>query len=1499
MKKIFFFTYILLSFISAYTQVKTFSPDQETFMKEMGNFMSANNNEEGKIAFNAFEDEVEKGNLTQEQIEQLISISNDMLGKKLRPSPAFAHLLNAVTAFLASGQLEDTYNNWMQVNNELLQNGKNPVFIKWLEFSGPFFGKSALYDSESKTWYYNAFDYKMKVVDEIPQIQFPTANLSGTTTNDRFSISETSGTYYPTEEEWKGKKGIVNWMRAGLDSNNVYATLPPSYRIIISKNDYKIDSVTFYYIGQLQKPLLGTFNDKLLLNFNPEKIEYPQFKSYDASIKIKDIIDRVDYYGSFFIKGPNIAGAGQDSALARLDFRDINDRVLMSARSKSFLIKPDAIFSQHAEIILHINKDSIYHPDANLNFDAVHRTATITRGEIGASGSAFYSSYHKMDADVDQIAWPVDDTILVMRNVIGAGQKRSYFESENLFSNELYTSIQGVSPANPIVLFKRYSEKTGTKEIPASVLAKEINSTLTVDGIRTLLYEMMKEGFLYFDAETQMVTLKDKIFNYTNAYTGKRDYDIIQIMSQTAKPNAIFDLNKKSLRLDGVSQVFLSDSQFVLFYPDSAALEIRKNRDMFFSGRVVGGNADFIGKSFYFSYDTFDIKMTNVDSMILYVESTEVDEFGNPLYLPVKTSFSVLQGKMQIDKADNKSSKKKCPQYPLFISYSSSKADYEKAEVFDSVYQKDEFYFKVDPFTIEKLDEADYTVIKFGGTMISDGIFPDFKEQLSLQKDRSLGFKTKTPAEGFKMYESRGIFKDSIYLSNQGFRGSGNITFMASNSSGKNFIFFPDSTIGKVDQFAVTKTEKGVQFPSVQNTYVNMNWRPYDDDMRITQGETPFKFFDGYTVFKGYLDITSNGLESTGTMEWLDVALSSEKFTYESEKMKSDNADMKIQSVDPDKLALKLNDVKADVDFNKKIGNFKSNNDTVMTEMPYNMYTTTINEFNWDMEAKILDFKSTNKKYGTFYSTNKTQDGLSFEGTNGKFDMKNYVLGIEGVPHIVVGDSHLKPDSGKVFVEAEAKMRTLKNATIIGDTLFTYHIIKGATIDVYGKNAIKGTGFYDYVNPKVGAQKIPLEEIGIKKTIDSLTDYENFQVYAKGYVSDSAKFVLEKNVHFKGAVELNTPDQFLKFRGYTKLIIADTSDEFTAWFRIDDFIDPANPVFSLEYAKNESNNDSLFAGIFRNTDSIDLYMRIMGKRRQKNDPMIFGARGQGYYDEQTDKFYFGNLDKLFDASQPGGIMTYNNKSGEIICEGPILLGLKTEISEVKSYGTIQKTLKDSVFKIDAAVAIAVPLPEDLLKSIGEMLSAGNSESAPIDYSAEQTLISALNTIATDAKEAEKLNKSLNDIGYLEKPKDSKFTIFTNNINMFWDSKTKSFISSSSAGQLIWFGSQQFNQDIKCYVQFGKKTSGDYYTIYFETPYEDWLYITYRIGQMKILTSNDDLNATILNMDASKRTIKNENGRDLVFMIESKPQVGKFVRKIQAYTGESADDSPIEDDDEDE
>ena len=128
-------------------------------------------------------------------------------------------------------------------------------------------------------------------------------SLQGTSTNDRAGIYETKGNYYPLDKTFKGSGGRINWAKVTLDSLNVFAELPASWQISLEKAEYSIDSAVFYFIGYLEKPLEGTVKDKIFANVtDPEAVKYPQFQSYDNSIRIKDILDR-GLLRSFFHPG--------------------------------------------------------------------------------------------------------------------------------------------------------------------------------------------------------------------------------------------------------------------------------------------------------------------------------------------------------------------------------------------------------------------------------------------------------------------------------------------------------------------------------------------------------------------------------------------------------------------------------------------------------------------------------------------------------------------------------------------------------------------------------------------------------------------------------------------------------------------------------------------------------------------------------------------------------------------------------------------------------------------------------------------------------------------------------------------------------------------------------------------------------------------------------------------------------------------------------------------
>src|SRR6185436_21184372 len=115
-------------------------------------------------------------------------------------------------------------------------------------------------------------------------------------------------------------------------------------------------------------------------------------------------------------------------------------------------------------------------------------------------------------------------------------------------------------------------------------------------------------------------------------------------------------------------------------------------------------------------------------------------------------------------------------------------------------------------------------------------------------------------------------------------------------------------------------------------------WIPYEDSMIVKQDSIPFTMFDLKTTLRGALVLQSKGLRGSGFVDWADAQLSSSDIGFGKNKLKADSADFLIKSLDPKKFALQTRDVNASIDFDKRVGDFKSNTDDATTTFPYNQY---------------------------------------------------------------------------------------------------------------------------------------------------------------------------------------------------------------------------------------------------------------------------------------------------------------------------------------------------------------------------------------------------------------------------------------------------------------------------------------------------------------------------------------------------------------------------------
>ena len=970
---------LLMSNMVRAQYVEEFSTEPETFVKELDKMLKATKRDDCKKTSDKFETAFPTFDASQK--EHIIAIANIMAKRKMRAFPFFKDYLDVLMMYKNNDRAEEQWDGWHESLKSVLENakkGSSKDYQAYIGFTKALFGKNSLIVSKAKTWVADFYTYELGYEDGQPYMYTPNCDLFAYTRGDTITINNTAGYFYPLTKEWEGEAGTVYWNRASLDSTDVYATFG-EYKMDLSKSNYEIDSVTFFYKSFFgETPLHGKLVDKLVVDNKKSTTSYPRFDSYEERLVIENLAERVTYTGGFVVQGVKIIGRGSKENKAQMIFMKENDSTAVVVNSNRFLIRiGDVVRSSDAEVTIYVKEDSIYHPGLNLTFKIPSRELTLMRGKVATSKTTFFNSFHQVEMDAEGIVWSIDTPELTIDHFLGKGETPVIFESSNYFEKNRLDKYQNIMDYNPISVIIKYSEDHGSREMYAENVALKMGSKYTVETIERLLYLLVAEGFIYYDNQTQIITVREKTFHYVFANAELKDYDIIKIESKTMAPSAKLDLSNYNMNMEGVKRVVVSDSQYVLWYPSNRLLRLKKNRDMEFGGTVFAGRMDFNGDGFSFIYDAFRLNLSKIDAFQINIPGKELDHMGKPILIPVITKISNLTGSILIDNPENKSGlkKKEFPEYPIFESLEPSYAYYNGRSILKGVYSKQRFFFELDPFLLDSLNTFKPSGVYFDGTMVTAGIFPDFREQLRIQKhDKSLGFQIETEAGGKPVYGGKGTYSDSIFLSHDGFLGHGTLSYLSSHQFSNDITFYPDSLNSNSDSFYVEEaTLNGVEFPNVYNTHVYTHWAPYKDSMTIKMKKSKFGMYDNQSALVGNLTLTPGGLIGAGIMEFEGAnLLISNEFKFKKHEFDADTAELNFKAVDPTKIGFRAPNVNAHINFNKREGKFVSNLDHISIEFPYNEYKTSINEFNWYMDDKILDFLGDDNTY--FMSTHPDQD---------------------------------------------------------------------------------------------------------------------------------------------------------------------------------------------------------------------------------------------------------------------------------------------------------------------------------------------------------------------------------------------------------------------------------------------------------------------------------------------------------------------------------------------
>ncbi len=1434
--------------------MKSFSTSPEVFLKEVETQLETADKSAAKDLLELFEP-VWLTKFSSAQQQTVIATCNAMLKKRMNAIPNFRDYYRCLIAFDQGSKSIQQFNDWHSTLDKTIPKLTAGKFDQYLQTSEDLFRSNALYKSDAVSWYSERSDFTFSF-DSIPKVTFGVTNIRGITRADSTIITTTSGVLFPTVYEFHGVNGKILWTRAGLKEAEANAQLK-NYVLPVKTTKFTADSAIFSYPKYFKEPLLGQVSDKLTDNPGNRDVTYPRFTTYNTAFSIPEIYKNVDYLGGVSVQGNSLLGAGTNEVPAQFIFKR-EGKPFIRASSRNFLIEDKSMQSSQASVKIFIEEDSIVHPGLVFRYLDDKRELYMIRNGEGSSKTPYFDSYHQLDMDFEMLQWKVDDATMKFKAIAGAVESNALFESSDYFREERYIEIQGMDDESPLLVLRKLADNTGREEFSAREVSQWYKIEIT--QVRHILRRLSSKGFILFDEETEQVVLKPRLRKYLLAINGRADYDVIQFFSGVSgdENNAELSLLNWDLRMHGVQKIFLSDSQNVVIYPKNQELVVHKNRDFDFAGRIVAGRFEFFGKKFDFLYDKFKLNLDNVDSLRLRVEGTEQDEFGKYPLVKVKTVIENVIGDLLIDHPYNKSGVKSLAQYPVFNSAKNSYAFYDKGSILGGVYNRSNFYFQINPYTVDSLDNFKSEGLIFDGTFVSAGIFPDLTEQLKLQEDYSLGFKRKTGDAGLPIYQSKGTFINAMQMSHKGLRGNGEIQYITTTAKSEDFVFYPDSVNAFCKHLNVRAETKGtVEYPDVEAADVKLHWEPYNPNkFEVAQTDQAISMYAGESKLKGKIAIGDAGMTGSGTLEFASAEVASKAFRFRKEDFKSDTASFAFTARDEVKadgtkeVAIKTDNVKADVSFKNRQGQFKSNSADSYIEFPVNKYIAYMDELRWYMDKDEVDMNSSMNEIdligSRFVSTRADQDSITFVAPRAKYAMADRTIRTEGVKLIRVADATIYPEAEKINVERNAVISTMKNSKLTANNDLKYHDIYNASIDILGKKKYTASGDYDYEDEAGKVQTIKFT--GIKQ--DSLGN-----TIGSGEIAAEQNFFLSPEFEFQGKVNLYAPVKQLNFDGGVRINHACTGLSRN-WLKFKNYIDPTNVMIPIDSFPKGIDNEKLMAGLVLIKDSTHVYPVFISKKQKTGDQEILSARGFLRFDKTKQEFQISTKEKLDNADLPDDYVSMKKANCDVSGEGKLNFGLDLGQVKITSFGNASHSIASDETKFKSTIAIDFFLAPELWKMIEETIAA-TSGLAPSDVSSPDYKKALSGLIGKE--QADKVLKDIAATGSIKKfPDELNHSIVFSNVDMKWNTETRSYVSEGWLS-VSNIGKTPVNKVIKGKIELVKKRGGDVLNFYIELESQKWYFFSYSRNIMNVIAGDEPFNVAVRELDAKKRSVDGENG----------------------------------------
>lgn len=1462
-----------------------FSQDSEVFIAEIADLLQNTGNRslrrDARDLMNELAPVWNQGRFNLAEKEGIKQLANLMQEKNVRAFPGFYDYFYVVRLLANSRQLPASITAWHRYMIHLMQENETRRFDAFIDFTIQLLEQEQISKRSVMTWYARDARFSFSYDTHI-QVDFERLRLVCASRRDSAVIHQTKGVYLPEDQLWKGEGGELYWWRFEMDEDKVFVRFP-GYEIDVSQPEFTVDSAVFYNRNYFDIPILGHFHEKVFSSPPGNRTSYPRFSSYYDNFRLPNVFQGIDYEGGISMRGQNLIGEAAEGRLARIEVHS-QDTVFASIRSESVVISRERLMADRAVVSFYMENDSLHHPGLRMLFTNSNRTLMLLRSSQGVANAPFYGFYHKLNFYVESLYWNIDTPEIVFRRMEGPGRESvAEFESVNYYYDPDFAALQGIDEIHPMYVIQNYlAQYDGMEIIHVADLAHYMQKP--EEQVIAQLLRLASRAYVVYNSIGKTATITDRFRHILNARAGDIDYDIIRFSSTTTgrTPNAMLNTQTFDLQINGVSEVELSSLRKVKLFPDNGQIQLKKNRDFFFTGLVRAGLFDFYAGESQFVYDSFKLSMTHVDSLIFYVPDRNRPKDATRFRIfQVQNHIADLNGVLYIDDPDNKSGRDEFPLYPLFTSRDESYVYFDKPFIQSGTLEREDFFFVVDPFTIDSLDNLNTTRWEFDGYLRSAGIFPLFREPLIVMEDYSLGFDHQLPDDGYEMFGGLADYNQHIHLSNEGFYGRGSIDYLSSTAQSEQFVFYPDSVTALLQTFQMQEQIADVSFPRSQGESLDMLWLADTNLMKLYTRELPLLVYNN-AEFSGMATVSPEGMDGSGLFIFGDAQIASDWFDFRHISFTADTADFRLLTAVQQQEAFLASRYQAAVDFEDYQGTFRYIDAESQLAFPFNQYICTLDEAIWFMQEDLLRLNNNQVRddYGLdtlnyhqlmdidlsgseFTSTHPEQESLSFFSLTAEYHLRDYAIRAEDVKILRVADAAVFPGDGLITIYENARMEPLSNAVIIADTASRHHQLSAANVSIFSKSNFSGNGIYDYYDESGSLQHIEFASIRV----------ENNRTVASGIIPEEAGFMLSPHFSFMGRVELVAERKTLEFNGGYRIYNTCLSGS-QPWTAFEALLDPEEIRMPIESNSRDLGGLQLATGFFHNRDQDLVYALLQDYRINQADHALYSPEGALWFNQESNAF-----EVITESVQgPRSALRLGLERCIMHASGELDLGLVTPFMNLTVIGRLEHRLIPDSTYMNTLIAMDFPFSNELMALFGDSLVVAGTPGLNLNRG---NYLPAMAMVLPQ----EQTGLMRNDITLYGAPRSVpeiiNKTITISDLRMQWFPETRSFVSIGQIG-ISNLGQNQVNKFVDGYVEIEKLRNRHSITLYLQLGNGQWYFFAYSGGIMQALSSSREFNEALLAIDQPNRVFKNrETGETYEYVISTRRRVTDFIRKMQA------------------